>query len=166
MHLKVPLLHNPRPCIAGLIACCVLVVSSGCGPDYKSRGVVKGKVTTGKKSLTTGTVMFYGKNGITATAMIDENGNYEMKDAPVGECQVTVTVMAMPRDPSVRARMMGKGPKMPEGPRDPNSSEPPLPSGAKYPKVIIPIDAKYSQPDTSGLTFKVEKGEQTYNIEL
>ena len=155
----------------GLVTCCALLLTTGtgCGPDYKSRGVVKGKVTTGKKNLTTGTVMFYGKNGITASATIGEDGSYEMPDAPLGECKVTVTVMAMPQDPSVRARMKGGGPKMPQGPKDPNSteaSEPALPSGAKFPSTIVPIDIKYSSPDTSGLSFTVQKGDNTYNIEL
>jgi hypothetical protein len=154
----------------GLVTCCALLLTagSGCGPDYKSRGVVKGKVTTGNKNLTSGTVMFYGKNGITASAPIGEDGTYLMPDAPLGECKVTVTVNALPFDPSVRARMKGGGPKMPQGPKDPNSSDGPteLPSGAKAPSTIVPIDAKYSNPDTSGLSFTVQKGENTYDIPL
>ncbi|HEY8505508.1 MAG TPA: carboxypeptidase-like regulatory domain-containing protein [Gemmataceae bacterium] len=150
-----------------LSACFALLLFAGCTPDHRARGVVKGKVTKGNKPLPTGTVMFYGKNGVTATAIIDSDGNYTMPDAPLGECTVTVTVMQMPQDPSIRAKMRGGGPKLPEGPKDPNDpGAPDLPSGAKWPKEIVPIDVKYSNPETSGLKFTVEQGEQTYNIEL
>ena len=89
-----------------------------------------------------------------------------MKDAPLGECQVTVTVAGLPMDPSVRARLKGKGPKLPEMKVPEGDDSPPLPSAPAVPKEVVPIDAKYSKPETSGLNFKVEKGEQTYNIEL
>jgi hypothetical protein len=151
---------------AGLLACCAVVLASGCGPDYKARAVVKGKVTKGGKSLTTGTVVFHGKSGITATAIIDGDGNYQMPDAPIGECKVTVTVQGLPMDPSVHARLKGKGPKMPEGPKNPEENSSPAPPLAKIPKEVILIDPKYSNTDTSGLSFTVQKGEQTYNIEL
>jgi hypothetical protein len=155
-----------RACSAWVLASCALVFATGCGPDYKARGVVRGKVTTGKKALTTGTVMFYGPNGITASASIRPDGTYEMPDAPLGECQVTVTVSGLPNDPSVRARLKGKGPAMPGGPVNPEDSGPPPPPLAEIPKEVVPIDTKYSNPETSGLKFTVKKGEQTYNIEL
>jgi len=151
---------------AGLLASCTLLFAAGCGPDYKSRGVVRGTVTTGKKHLTVGTVMFYGKNGITASATISPDGTYSMPDAPLGECRVAVTVPSMPMDPSIRARMKGKGPALPEGPKNPEDPGAPAPPLAVVPKEVVPIDQKYSNPDTSGLTFTVQKGEQTYNIEL
>jgi hypothetical protein len=165
MSCRLPLSPNRRLWAAGLLACCTLLLTSGCGPDYKSRGMVKGKVTKGGKSLTMGTVVFHGKDGITGTAVIDGDGNYQMPDAPVGECKVTVTVQELPMDPTVRARLKGKGPKMPEGPKNPENSSPDPPL-AKIPKEVIPVDPKYSNADTSGLSFTVKKGEQTYNIEL
>ena len=161
--------RSGRLLTGGSLVCCLLLLLLGCGgPDYKARGVVKGRVTTGKKPLTTGTVMFVNKNGITASADIDVQGNYEMKDAPIGECQVTVTVAELPMDPSVRARLKGegKGPKMPDMKAPEGGEGPGLPSAPSVPKEVVPIDAKYSKPDTSGLNFKVEKGEQTYNIDL
>ena len=163
---------NPRLWVSGLLACCTILLFSGCGPDYKARGAVKGKVTLGTKSLTTGTVMFMNKAGLSASASITPDGNYDMPDAPLGECTVTVTVQALPVDSSVRARLKGKGPAMPAGPKmpenagNPENSSPELPSGPNVPKEVVTIDAKYSNPDTSGLKFTVNKGEQTYNIEL
>jgi hypothetical protein len=157
---------NRRLWAASLLACCVVLLPTGCGPDFKARGVVRGKVTAGQKSLTTGTVMFYGKNGITASAAIDPDGNYEMNDAPVGECKVTVTVTALPNDPMVRARLKSGSMQFPEGPKDPTKSSPDLPSAPRVPKEVVPIDIKYSNPETSGLSFTVQKGDQTYNIGL
>src|SRR5262245_53423972 len=167
MSLPIPRTATPRLCACGILACGLLLLTSGCGPDYKARAVVKGKVTLGgKKPLTTGTVMFYGKDGMTASATIDPDGNYEMNDAPLGECKVTVSVTALPRDPSVMARLKGKGPKAPEGPKNPENPGPELPAAARVPKEVVPIDEKYSSPGTSGLSFTVQKGEQTYNIDL
>ena len=151
---------------AAVLVPVVLVLVSGCGPDYKARGAVKGRVTVNKKPLTSGTIMFYGANGITASGSIDTEGNYVIADAPVGDCQVTVTVPNT-MDPSVRARLKGKGPAMPELKGPPDAASPALPSAPAVPKEIVPIDAKYSKTETSGLKFKVEKGgDQTFNIEL
>jgi len=146
----------------------ILIIAGGCGPNHKARGTVKGKVTVGKTHLTAGTVVFTNQQGVTGTGVIDTEGNYIVYDAPVGECSVTVTVPTVPSDPSVRARMKGAGPKMPEmkGPPDGGGDvvAPPL---AKVPKTIVQIDSKYNNKDTSGLKFTVEKGvEHEYNITL
>lgn len=165
MSARLSLASDRRLRVGGLLACCFLLFPTGCGPDYKARGVVKGTVTSGKKPLTVGTVMFYGKTGNTGSASIQPDGTYIMPDAPVGECKVTVTVPEM--DPSSRARLKGKGPAMPSGPMNPEEAGgPPAPPLAVIPKEVVPIDAKYSNPETSGLTFTVQKGEQTYNIDL
>lgn len=173
----------------GLLVVGPLFLAAGCGGvDYKSRGTVKGKVTVGPKNLTVGTVMFINKDGVTGSASIDPSGNYTMPDAPVGECQVTVSVPKLPSDPNVKGRLTGKGsgPKMPPPLRDPNkpapkeepkeedgkSGDPSAPqmtsvSGAVIPKTVVQIDDKYSRAETSGLTFKVDRnGNHTFNIEL
>jgi hypothetical protein len=173
----------------GLLVVGPLFLAVGCGGvDYKSRGTVKGKVTVGPKNLTVGTVMFINKEGVSASASIDPSGNYSMPDAPVGECQVTVSVPKLPMDPNVKGRMSGKGsgPKMPGALRDPNKpapkeepkaedgkgGDPSAPtmtsvSGAVIPKIIVQIDEKYSKVESSGLTYKVDRnGNHTFNIEL
>lgn len=158
-----------RIVVGGLLACGVLLLTNGCGPDHKARGSVKGKVTYKKKALTTGTVMFTNKQGVSASATIDTEGNYVMNDAPVGECQVTVTVPDLPRDPTVKARLTGKGagPKMPEMKAPEGADVPDLPSAPSVPKEIVSIDQKYSNPATSGLTCTIEKNtEKTWDIEL
>ena len=154
-------------CVALLLT--FLIAPTGCGPDHKARATVKGKVTMGKRHLTAGTVVFHNKDGRSASATIDPDGNYMCTDVPAGENRVTVEVPALPNDHSVRARLKGKGPKMPEMKGPPEGSDGPttLPSGATPPKEIIPIDQKYSKPETSGLSIEVKKGEEKeYNIQL
>ncbi len=147
------------------IALWVVVVCAvgGCGPDYKARGTVKGKVTYNKKALTSGTVMFYGaSNNITSSAVIDTEGNYVMNDAPLGEVKITVTVTALPP-----GKPMKYGPAAEGESKDPSGTVPDsIPIMSKMPSSILRIDEKYSKPDTSGLSFTVEKGEQTHNLEL
>ena len=164
---------NYRFWAMGLLLCSPLLFTSGCGGlDWKSRGIVRGKVKTGGKLLTTGNVIFVNKDGISTSSTISVDGDYNMVDAPLGECTVTVVVNKLPTDPGVRARLSGKGsgPKMPEGPKMPGTEvvpdSPPLPSAPSIPKIIVPIDDKYAKPETSGLKFTVIKGEQTYDIEL
>jgi len=147
-----------RRVCAGLFLFALFVLAAGCGPDYKSRGTVKGKVTIGGKNLTTGSVVFYGKHGnMTGTGVIDVDGNYVVNDAPLGENKVTVTV---PKMPATGLKHLKNAPKGPTMPGEENKNKNALPS------VIVPIPEKYATIDTSPLTFTVERGEQTYNIDL
>ncbi len=137
---------------------------AGCGGDAIPRGSVKGQVKIGDKNLTAGTVLFTAKDKkATGSAVIDQNGNYEMKDAPVGEVMVSVTV----------PKVMGIGGKMPQMPNAPADAgmkaggvDMTAGTGMIDPSKVVPIPEKYADPDSSLLTFKVEKGAQTHNITL
>ena len=163
------LFSHPRchRCVAsGIFLFGLLTLVFGCGPNYKARASVKGKVTLNKKPLTAGTVMFHNQNGLTASGTIDTQGNYAVNDAPIGECTITITVPEPPRDPATKARMKGmpnvggvSGSQNPEGGQG-------IPLMPDMPKEIIRIDNKYSKPTTSGLTYTVEKGEHVHDIEL
>src|SRR6266545_2080898 len=74
----------------------LLAVAVGCGPNYKARGTVKGKVTISGKNLTAGNVMFYGKDNLTGSSPIGSDGTYAITDAPVGDVKITVMVPAVP----------------------------------------------------------------------
>jgi len=148
---------------AGLLLFFCLIVA-GCGPDYKARGKVKGKVKFFDKTLTCGTVAFAAKDGRIGSGNIDFDGNYEVNDAPIGDVIITVTVPVASMGP-----MGGKGPPKPppgvpemKGPG--GSGNTPAPS--IDPKKIVEIPGKYSKAETSGLTYTVVKGEQTHNITL
>jgi len=160
--------HTPRHAVSrflvfGLLVTGLLVLTNGCGPDYKARAVVKGKVKMGRTPLTIGTVVFHNSNGITSTSSIDPHGNYAMNDAPIGEVTITVTVAPLPPDPSVRARMKS-GPK--EGGSVNPDGGPGIALMPEMPKNIVRIPDKFSKVETSGLKYTVEKGEHTYDIEL
>ena len=147
------------------MAGCIGVVAGCAGTT--ARAVVKGKVTIGEKNLTAGTVVFATKdNKASGTGNIDENGNYTVTDAPVGE--VTVAVMV----PKMGAMMGGKMPGgMMKGPPDGGMKGPDGGPGMAGPAAIDPakivqIPAKYADAGTSGLTYKVERGDNTHNITL
>jgi len=155
--------HFARAC-AGLLFLGLLALGAGCESKYKARGIVKGKVTLDKTPLTTGSVVFYGKNNVTGSASIDKEGNYVMNDAPLGDVKITVSVPPPP--PGGIARM-----KMPPGMSDTKSVDP---SGSgksisimgDMPSHIVSIPDRYANVETSGLTFTVKKGEQTHDILL
>ena len=143
----------------------LLMVVIGCGPDYKARAIVKGKVTSGKQALTTGTVTFYGPHEIISSAPINEDGTYEMNDAPIGDCKVTVKVSAPPGGPKTGKSSWEKAAGGIVS-KDPTGENPGIAIMGKIPSKVVKIQDKFANPDSSGLTYKVEKGEHVYNIEL
>jgi hypothetical protein len=169
MSLHFRLLPRHRFYSSSLLLGALFAVVIGCGPDYKARAVVKGKVTMGKQPLTAGTVTFFGPYNITTTAQIEEDGSYVMNDAPIGEVKVTVKVNAPPGG-------VGPGGKggMPawakiagaDESKDPSGGGGAIPVLGKIPKKIVRIPDKFEKTETSGLTYKVEAGEHVYNIEL
>lgn len=157
--------HRTRVC-GGALLLGLFALSGGCTPSHKARATVKGKVTFAKKNLTAGSVMFHGQNNITGSAVIDKNGNYVMNDAPLGDVTITLTV---PKLPPGGVTMMRGGPGM-KAMKDMKSVNPDNPSQgimtSEMPSQPVPIPDKYAKPETSGLTYKVEKGEQTHDITL
>ena len=140
----------------------------GCGSSAKPRAVVKGKVTIGDKALTVGTVQFFGTGNAMASARIDKDGNYEMNDAPVGDVQISVTV---PKMPPGGIASMKSGPakgavKDATKSVDPNDPSKSISIMGDMPTHVVPIPDKYGIADSSGLTYKVEKGEQIHNLKL
>ncbi|MCI0642975.1 MAG: hypothetical protein L0Y70_28230 [Gemmataceae bacterium] len=152
-----------RSCI--LIFSGLLAFSIGCGPDYKARAVVKGKVTFGGKNLTVGNVMFHGNNNITGSAAIDMNGNYVMNDAPLGDVKITVSVPKLPPGGIAKMKEMAKAFKDIKS-VDPEGSGKSIGIMGAMPTHIVPIPEKYSKVETSGLTHKVQSGEHTHDLPL
>lgn len=143
-----------------------LALSAGCGPDYKARAVVQGKVTIGDNHLTAGSVMFHGKDNLTGMASIDKNGAYVMKDAPLGDVTVTVSVPPPPQGGTERMKM-GPMTKEKDGKSvDPSGSGKTISIMSEMPGKIVPIPPRYAEPGTSGLTYTVKRGEHTHDIPL
>ncbi len=134
----------------------LLFLTAGCGkktPHSTEHVKVSGKVLFKDKPLPGGRVTFVAVNGgFSASGPIDEKGHYEIQ-APVGEVVIGV-------DNKMLAPKRGK-PKEIAHPKRPDAGEE-KPITGKY--VIIP--PKYSDPQTSGLTYTVTAGAQNHDITL
>ena len=144
---------------AGLVGC------SGAPP----KAVVKGKVSIGGKNLTTGSVIFYAvNNNASASATINENGEYVMNDAPVGDVKITVSVPKAP--PGGIEKMMGVAGMKSKAFKDGKSVDPESGKSisimGSMPTNIVPIPDKYANAESSGLTYTVTRGEQTKDLPL
>lgn len=153
----------------GLVTLGLLVLLVGCGPNYKARATVKGKVTFGGKALTVGSIMFHGKNNLTGGATIDKDGNYVMNDAPIGDVTITVTVPKQPQGGIARMKIgPGAGPGGKDGKDsksvDPTDSSKTISIMSAMPTNVVAIPEKFGEVATSGLTYTVVKGEQTHDI--
>jgi hypothetical protein len=158
------MLRSLRACGA-LLFLGLVALSVGCGSGTKARAVVKGKVSVGEKHLTAGNVFFHGANNVTANATIDKDGNYELGDAPIGDVKISVTV------PKVNPAHLAKMNAMRKGTSDIKSVDPTGSGKAisimgNMPEMIVPIPDKYRDPETSGLTYTVQSGEQTKDFVL
>src|SRR5262249_24581959 len=150
---------------AFLLLMALLLTAVGCGGTYKNRGKVKGTVVFFDKHLTAGTVTFQTEDGRIGSGNIDFNGNYTVSDAPVGSCKVTVAAPRVANAPAASRHPPKPRPGMPPM-QAPGAGGPEDTSTLVDPSKIVQIPGKYASPDPSGLTFLVERGEQTWNITL
>jgi hypothetical protein len=132
---------------------CVLLLlpwASGCGD--KAKGVVSGKVTYQGKPLANGTVTFVPEEGAPQHAEIKSDGTYRMTHAPMGLVKIGV---------ESRASQESSAPKkMPRNPEDYGKLEKAMTGKDSL------IPEKYADPNQSGLTFTVKKGQQKHDIDL
>jgi hypothetical protein len=127
-----------------------LVVLALIGCASKNEGVVSGTVTYQGKALTMGTVSFLdSSNQWLASSRINKKGQYEIQSkVPAGPVKITVTTPGS-------SKAGGRGPN----PGAKNKLGEPFPQ-------VIPIPAKYSSADSSGLTYTVKPGENNFDIDL
>jgi hypothetical protein len=124
----------------------------GCG----ATGNVSGKVSYKDKPLNSGTVTFMAANNTVLSSPIAEDGSYSIAKCPAGEVKITVaTPPAAP--PMAQGRM-----KM-----DPSKMGAP-PGASEAPKSATPVTVPpdYKDPEKSKLSYTVQKGDQTHNIDL
>src|SRR5438309_2243593 len=84
----------------GLLVVGLSALGTGCSDSANATAKVKGKVKFFDKYLTAGTVTFTSKDGRVGSGIIDIDGNYEVGNAPVGECVITVKVPQVIRGPA------------------------------------------------------------------
>jgi hypothetical protein len=140
-----------------------LLLFSGCGFGAGPRARVKGKVTFSNKSLTAGTITFFGADKRSGTSQIKSDGSYEIPDAPVGEVTITVET------PSVNQMMghVGQEKRPPGVGAMPADMDPGAKGGLiTSPDKIVPVPAIYNKQETSPLKYTVRKEDQEYDVKL
>jgi len=123
----------------------VALVTAGC----QSKGNVTGKVTYKGKPLVYGTVLFVCSDKASVQAMIQSDGTYSAAGLAVGDAQVAVN--------SPNPKIIGMNANW----KDPKKKPPPFDVPGWF-----DIPAKYGSDSTSTLTYKVQGGQNVYDIEL
>jgi hypothetical protein len=150
---------------SGFSVVLVVLCSIGCGPP--ERAVVKGKVMIGDTPLSVGSVTFTAKDNSQASATIERDGTYELLDAPLGETKITVMVPQLPPGGLEMMRKMKNNPGAKESESvDPNDASKKISIMGDIPDTYVPVPPKYADINQSGLTYTVQRGEQTHDIQL
>jgi hypothetical protein len=133
-------LHKPAlPWIA--FSPLAFLLATGCSPRA---GTVRGTVALGGANLQAGTVMLCYPNGAILAAAIDSDGNYELRNAPVGEVKVCVVNLYGTENT----------------PKQLAEERPPPPAPKSF-----PIPKRYEKME-NGLPYTVRSGVQTFHIRL
>jgi hypothetical protein len=147
----------------------LLPVVTGCGGTARSK--VSGQVLLNGTPLPGGQVTFFPADSKqnSVTVPIDERGNYEAT-LPVGDVKIIVDNRNLepppppPGGPSVLPG--GLPPEIRKGLGDKKDAPPPPNTPEKAAGKYVPIPPRYYDITTSGLGFKVERGDQTKKIDL
>jgi hypothetical protein len=142
----------------------LLLAPSGCG---RGVGQVSGKITLngGPLSAAQGAVFFAVDNREVA-GTIDNDENYTVLDVPVGAAKVRLVNPRPEASRRLGAAVSGKVDFGKFTPEDMLKYDPGQRRKTKPPPFVPPIPAKYESTSTSGLTFDVRPGQQTFNIDL
>jgi len=144
----------------------VIIGTSGCAPPT---GSVSGTVTYKGKSLPYGRVTLVCADGSVVSGIIDSDGTYRIPQAPAGPAKLAVRCIeeAMPAvltvDPSdlPGAKDAGSSANASRAPRMIQSAE-----KTKSKSKAMRIPDHYQEAEKSGLTYEVQKGDQTHDIRL
>ena len=132
------------------------LTSLGCG----GVGDVSGKVTYDGKAVTNGTVVVYASDGRPIHADIQKDGTYVAPAVATGEAKFTVH-SPDPTVPQQDLKKRGGGGDSERKPEDAKTTRPSV-GGKKW----FPIPEKYGDPLQSGLSLKVVRGNNPFDIDL
>jgi hypothetical protein len=128
-----------------------------------SSGTVSGKVSHKGQTLGGGTIAFFSPGKSSVVSQISPDGSYTIAKIPTGPVKISVETG------SAKPAAAPKGMAPPPGAANlpPEAANSPVyggqkPSGGKY----VPIPENYGDPDKSNLTYTVQSGSQTFNIDL
>ena len=163
----------PVRCLLVLPLAAAVVGLAGCKKENPNAPAkLSGKVTYNGNLVTGGTVTFHPKEGAPFQVAIGADGTYRAVDIPVGEAAVSIETESI--NPNAkrpeykgggRGGLYGKmSPAPAGGGKGPSKS--PTRDGAEAGGEYVKIPAKYADPAKSGLSVKLERGEQTKNFEL
>jgi len=140
----------------------LLLVLAGCS----SQGTITGKVTYQGKPLASGTVTFVPEQGGHAVSTDIHNGEYKVLKIAPGPAKIAVSIPSRPAEvASFIQKMQPPSPEM-KGKKAPPTSPPAGgPKSAKAPPAT-PFPNKFTDPNTSGLTYTVRGGSQVFDIDL
>ena len=137
----------------------VTLVFSGCGKDSGTVGYVSGKVTVPDEKDPAGLLIRFvnGATGIGATAVVDENGTYELKHkgaagVPIGTYKISITAYKPQMSDKEYTDFMNSPPaerKQIEAQRNEKMS-------------LVP--KKYHKASSSGLSYEIASGTQVHDI--
>jgi hypothetical protein len=136
---------------AGILLLGLVLVGCGSNPNDKL-GNVQGKVTVDGAPANSGNVVFT-TSGSTLSGVIGPDGTYRVIGVTPGAAQVSVTGPTAP---------VGSGGANPGAPTPAIKD---MAGGAAIGKPV-PIPAKYAKPASSGLSFTVKSGQNTFDIPL
>jgi hypothetical protein len=139
---------------AAVLLAAVALAVAGCSGG---EGTLKGKVTYQGKPVIYGSVIAVGPDGLRQSAGLKEDGSYQFEKLRAGSYKLSVQ-SPEPRDRNSLPPEMRAPPGLPGGP----------------PANLKPIDKSkwmqlpdlYGDPDTSGITTTVKRGENQYDVEL
>ncbi len=134
----------------------VLVVQAGCGGGADGRVEVSGTVEADGKPLAGASVAFVGGGGgALATASTDKDGKFSVRVAP-GENKVSISKI----DEKAQAAMKPQS----EADSLMGTEAQAVASMASAPKAVVA--ARFTDPETSGIKFDVQKGMQPLTISI
>jgi hypothetical protein len=131
----------------------LVFASTGCGGSKDTnKSEVTGKVTYNDKPVA-GQVVFVTSGGIETSAPIQPDGSYTIINPPTGTMQVYIKPMPGALAGAASPKGGAGGPEL-------SKDMTTVPAGGVQPP------AKYTKADSSGLTYEVKAGKQTYDIPL
>ena len=140
-----------------------LVALSGCGGG-SAMGKVSGKVLYNGNAVTGGSVIFRpaATSENTVFAQIDASGNYSAS-VPVGQARIAVNNKDLePMEAELRKQ---PAPKL-KGAVGGTGTPDPRVNPQKHAGTYVKIPEKYYEVESSGLTYTVKSGSQTFDIKL
>ena len=138
-----------RLAVPAAVGLCLLL--AGCRGRYtklpETEATLEGTVTRGSDKVPSALVIVQGTEG-SATGYTDDDGHYKIDNVPLGEVHIAVNTDA--GKGAMKSRQMARSQGKQKGP---------------LPK-MVDVPPKYADPTSSGITTTIEKGENTFAVQI